>query len=115
MNSVRSFDKLTIYSLGDEITGEKGESLGRIEIVKDTVVAHVQEKFSTALSLLVTETAHEAETTPGDLYASMYPESMRSKSVQRTRTEKYREPLLVEEEYRSNTPSNPKENEGSDY
>jgi hypothetical protein len=80
MNSVRSFDKLTIYSLGDEITGEKRESLGRIEIVKDTVVAHVQEKFSTALSLLVTEMAHETLPSPVPLDSSSPTTTIRSRT-----------------------------------
>lgn len=102
---VNKGDKLIVYSLGDEITGEKGESLGRIEIVKaDVEVAHVQEKFSTAVSPLVTETAFETENAPSLYGQSTYgystyslPSWMKSTSVQRTRTEKYREPLPVEE------------------
>lgn len=98
--SVNVGNKLMIYTLGEEIKDELGQSLGKLEIVKAKVeVEHVQEKFSTAVSPLISETVREeASSGISPLLSSFYTSlSMHSgKPKQTIRVERRREPLQIE-------------------
>jgi len=97
---VKKGDTLLVYALGDEITNDKGESLGKLEIAKAEVeVEHVQPKFSTCVSPGRTETVTEMGPDPGSpLYVlsslgSIYGRQTLSRIVTRER----RNPLPLAE------------------
>lgn len=85
-------EKLIVYSWGDEIR-DGATSLGRLMIIKGRVeVDYIQEKFSTAVSPLVSEQVYES--TPSTYGISTY---FTGSTTQRTRTETRRDPLPLAE------------------
>lgn len=99
-NYVKEGDRLIVYSLGKEIKNERGESLGKVEIVKaEVVVEHVQQEFSTCASPLVTEKL--TETVPGSspftTALEAYLSAWGTRPTTRTSTVKCRDPLPLPE------------------
>lgn len=94
---VKIGDKLIIYTLGVEIKDESGQSLGRLEIVKANVeIEHIQDKFSVAVSPLISETVREQVPSLWSQYLASTFTTGLGGSTERVRVVTKREPLPVE-------------------
>ena len=97
---VNEGDRLVVYGVGDEISNDKGESLGRLEIVKANLeVEHVQDRFSTAISPIKTETVRETvpSISSGSYLSSWSTIFGGTVNVERAMPRRYREPLPIDD------------------